>query len=501
MDKNNIVIFIMALILLLVIAGIGLRIYYTFRLVSAIIGGNDDTFPYTRQWHSDEQIHQMMNNLRNYDGMSRLSKRRYDVRNLKGIDLTYNGEHIMIINKPKDYKDFNMLSDMFMEECRMKCSVKGKQSPHQYYTENKVMLDSKYSANELRDEIWKRSHECTSHRPNILSTMIQLYKAKSVLDPTSGWGDRLLSAIASNVEYCGIDNNPCLLNNYNKIIAFFGCDKNKYVMIQSDTLTATIPDRQYDLIFTSPPYFDFELYSGELEHNERKWYDTFLKPCLTKYWDRLIVGGHMCININQLSSDQHYVSWMLGDCSILHSSKYKGVISYAEEPKFKNPQPIWIWEKIGPKIRYRTFTMSDVSRMSDIFGKKNNMENIAAGKTLTYQETKDRIQKFIDEEYSMYPIIYNDNGTDTIVGMIGHIDGGYLNKKWKGKKCIRIVVDEEYRRLGIAKEIISQYTRTGEFYSLVGTWNIPKNALSQKMGFKLLSTERIHGKEYNMYRI
>lgn len=311
--------------------------------IPLIIGGGIG-FPYIREWHTDNDIKNMMDNLKKYNGLERILHKKYNIYNLKNIKLTYLGKPTLIINKESDYNDFNKLSDMFQEKCRMKCSVKNKISPLMYY-EHLPSRDKIKNKQKLRERIWKENSECTGHRPNILSTFIQMYGSKSVLDFTSGWGDRLISAIANEVEYCGIDSNPCLFPNYKKMINFFNVSDEKYIMIESKAQDAIIPDKKYDLIFTSPPYFDYENYYNEVKDTEKEWFNSFLSVCLKKYWEKLIKNGHMCININHTSPNQNFIYWMLNYVKEFDDSKYLGVISYANI-NIKNPQPIWIWKKI-----------------------------------------------------------------------------------------------------------------------------------------------------------
>lgn len=294
-------------------------------------------FPYIKEWHIDKQIHHMMGNLKRYNWQQRISHNPYKLRRVNVKNL-YEGRYVLINNYRQDYDDFNKLSDMFQEKCRVKCQVKGKINPYDYWVRFKHKLPK--DRKEQRNVIWKESFECTSHRPNILYTLIKMYNAKSVIDFTAGWGDRLIASIAADVKYCGIDNNPCLFENYAKIIKFFGA-KNK-TMIQGDTTKVKV-DGKFDLCFTSPPYFDYEKYTTSFD-GEKQWFDTFLKVCLKKYWKNIKIGGHMCINIHHTNDKQRYVYWMLDYVKEFADSEYLGVISYMM--KKKKPQPIWIWKKL-----------------------------------------------------------------------------------------------------------------------------------------------------------
>ena len=130
-------------------------------------------------------------------------------------------------------------------------------------------------------------------------------------------------------------------------------------MIQggSEDPKTDIPDRKYDLVFTSPPYFDLEIFGeGDVEGSksqstvkfsgEQMWFDGFLKVALQRSWDLLIPGGHLVLNINQADKTQKYMGWILGFMKTVSDAEYLGVLSYSNK-KFRNPQPMWIWKKKG----------------------------------------------------------------------------------------------------------------------------------------------------------
>jgi RimJ/RimL family protein N-acetyltransferase len=477
----------------------------------AIVSGamsNTDDFPYMRQWHSDKTIHRMMDNLKEYDGRTRLSHVPYTIKSLleSEIDFVFEGEPLLIINKSEDYWRFNKLSDMFQERCRMRCNVKHQLSPHEYYMKNMKSSVSNMKnvkkRKQLRERIWKKSHECTSHRPNIMKTLIQMFGSKSVLDPTAGWGDRLISAISSDVEYCGVDLNPCVFEGYADIIKFFEADSSKYTMIQGNTLEVDVPDRAYDLVFTSPPYFDYEQYSEDENRSEKKWFDEFLAPCLKKYWGHLTVGGRMAININQVSPKLRYIKWMIDYVSEFTDSRYTGVLSYSNE-SIDNPQPIWTWEKVivsTDRLYLRKFKVEDIPRMSEIYASPANMANIANGRTFTPRQTDSKIRTYIKEGYTLYPIVLH---TGTIVGLVGYINGKWMNIKWRGRKMLRTIIDKDHRRRGYATEALQSFISqdvTGEFYSLMGSWNSKMIELAKKIGFSKIETVNVRGKKYDLYK-
>ncbi len=320
---------------------------------------NKYKYPYKRLNYTDEQIHEMFDKLSKYDYKSRILIKEYSIKNINYDKPMFMNKPMLLINSGNDYNDFNLLSDMFQEKCRLKCKLYyQKLSSEEYFNKyyNKVIAYStehysnKITPQSLRESLYYLNKECTSHRPNIIIAMIQLFGAKSVLDFSAGWGDRLIGAMAADVDYyCGIDPNPCLHPNYQEMIKFFGKSSKKFVMIESTIEDAKLPDKEFDLIFTSPPYFDLEIYAKNNKQsskhtNEKLWFDNFFKIALTKVWGKLRHGGVMCININQKSKEEYYIQWMLDFVKTFGDSYYLGVISYGSKD-LTNPQPIWIWKK------------------------------------------------------------------------------------------------------------------------------------------------------------
>ena len=317
-------------------------------------------FPYKRARYTDDQVRQMFAKLQAYDVKTRMRvlKVPVKIRSVKvpATRLQFLGKYLVLVNKASDYEDFNQLSDMFQEECRMQCTVVNSPSPAQFYQDNlelvKATAIEKYgddSAHSLREAIYSLTKECTSHRPSNMMAMIRMFKARTVLDFSAGWGDRLIGALAAGVEYyCGVDPNPCLHPGYSDIHKFFG--GAEVLLIEAPIETAVLPDRQFDLVYTSPPYFDMEIYgvnnAQSTKHKrEKEWFDQFLCVALSKVWGYLREGGTMAININQ-KKGEHYVNWMLEYGDTLPQARFLGMIAYSDE-KMNNPQPIWVWKK-GP---------------------------------------------------------------------------------------------------------------------------------------------------------
>ena len=91
------------------------------------------------------------------------------------------------------------------------------------------------------------------------------YGAQSVLDPTAGWGGRMLGAWSLGIVYTGIDTNTELKPAYDSMREylseydnsdFFETPRGKLDMIWQSSLDVDFDKIDYDFVLTSPPYIN-----------------------------------------------------------------------------------------------------------------------------------------------------------------------------------------------------------------------------------------------------
>jgi hypothetical protein len=137
------------------------------------------------------------------------------------------------------------------------------------------------------------------------------YKAKDVLDPTAGWGGRMLGAWSLGINYTGIDTNVEMIPAYNDMMAFlkeetgfggglFEVDNgSKLDMIWQSCLDVDFSKIEYDFVLTSPPYVNLEIYEHMDEwDSDTAFYKEFFIPLWQKCVDNIKPGGHVCFNIS-----------------------------------------------------------------------------------------------------------------------------------------------------------------------------------------------------------
>ncbi len=161
-------------------------------------------------------------------------------------------------------------------------------------------------------------------------------RVAKVYDPSSGWGGRILGAMSANrrLHYIGTDPNSAnMFNNQSsyKLLAdfynlkcrqtsLFYPGENTYELYQNGSeVIFDNPDFKkhhgtLDLVFTSPPYFNREVYSQDSTQSCVKypkyndWVDGYLKPTLMTCVDYLKVGGYLVWNINNIKIKSGYLT-------------------------------------------------------------------------------------------------------------------------------------------------------------------------------------------------
>ena len=221
---------------------------------------------------------------------------------------------------------FNDVSDYFHQDLRLACDSYGHRSPlnHFAYSSAKEMKAAlgaiwrgvndvkkvtvkdtdgneieKLVGGQLKQETYRMAFRlgayiATQFKPVVAKAIYDMTDARTVLDTSCGWGDRLAGFYTSNAEeYYGCDPNPNTFQRYkkqcieyekiltgNEPYMYFEDDK----FISEGTKKVVIhrcgaEDLDYDSLppidcaFTSPPYFSTEEYNKGGENEEdQSWF-------------------------------------------------------------------------------------------------------------------------------------------------------------------------------------------------------------------------------------
>jgi 16S rRNA G966 N2-methylase RsmD len=268
----------------------------------------------------------------------------------------YNNSYFIIKSNYLQESFINDLSDYFTEKVRVKCQLLNFLTPLEYWKKNKdeIIKISLQKYNEitiltLSEIIYKNSKLCNNFRITVSSAVLQYFKPKSWLDISAGWGDRLISAIINKVDlYVSSDPNlelqPCYKNIINKLVP--KTKRKNYIIHPTGFLEAPITQNNFDLLFSSPPFFDLEKYSTFTQDSftqfktQKSWTDNFFMKSLVKSYNLLKLNGFMVLYIGNF--DNYMVEQLKKLDKIM---KYHGIIYFYET----KPRGMYVWEKINSK--------------------------------------------------------------------------------------------------------------------------------------------------------
>ena len=177
--------------------------------------------------------------------------------------------------------------------------------------------------------------------------LYQKYNATSVLDPTAGWGGRMLGAWALGIDYTGIDTNTNMKPAYDSMIDVLDnktpviFEKPNLQMIWQSALDVDFSKLDYDFVLTSPPYVNLEIYEHmEPWESDEKFYTEFFIPLWQKCIDNIKQGGTICFNISPKMYDDA-VSFGLPVCEDEEDLKQQ----LGQQTGKKKQDKIYIWFK------------------------------------------------------------------------------------------------------------------------------------------------------------
>lgn len=232
----------------------------------------------------------------------------------------YRGEHVVF----KDHwhaadASLMRITNRYTREERMRCRVNGERTaPASARPGEKV-------------------RECTLYPIPQCLNVLRFFKPKKWLDPTMGWGDRLISGLLYGVGvYVGCDTNAALHPAYDKIVADLG-KSTAVTHLNASFLTAPLGNQKFDLIYTSPPFGMYEVYEGAAEWKTAGDFTSkFLFPFLDRCVAKLSKGGHLVLYIADYDG-QRFITDMLA--YMKGKLTYDGIIYYEGSA----PRPHYVW--------------------------------------------------------------------------------------------------------------------------------------------------------------
>jgi 16S rRNA G966 N2-methylase RsmD len=139
-------------------------------------------------------------------------------------------------------------------------------------------------------------------KPIIAKYIYCKYKPKTILDFSAGWGGRCLGAMSMNIDYIGFDTNKNLKIPYKKMIEFYE-HTSKVNIYFVDSSKVDFSKFDYDMVFTSPPYYDEKIKAIETYEYMKNYKDKddfnnkFFFPIVKNTYYNLKKNGIYALNI------------------------------------------------------------------------------------------------------------------------------------------------------------------------------------------------------------
>jgi len=290
---------------------------------------------------------------------------------------------------------FNDASNYFHQDIRLDCGTWQLKSPRQTWEQGSakdiwrtlgglwrgINSSADLSPNSYIEVIRLGTYIATQFKPVVAKAIYDMTEAKTVLDTSCGWGDRLCGFYTSSAKtYVGCDPNPNTFVRYkNQVIEYeklLGNDKpdiirdSDKVFISHGIKNVMIfrigaENLPYDKIpnidcaFTSPPYFSTEKYNAGGEHEEdqswskfneyNKWRDDFYLPVAKNTMSK---SKFMFINIMdpKIKNVRYYSGDELVD---QHKDKFMGQIGMKIRQRPKSDK---LFESEEEKRKFETST-------------------------------------------------------------------------------------------------------------------------------------------------
>lgn len=288
----------------------------------------------------------------------------------------YNGKEVALLFDDRDYNTLDVLSSFFTEDVRIRCNVKNFAPPIVAWRSKAKEIASRAYDVAMRDRrdfnmgsldigLYQSNIKlCTTFKISVAMAIYNGFRPRKVYDFSSGWGDRAIAAALSNSVnvYVGTDPNHDLVDGHEKLKRKFESVSTTKLYLYNHPAESIDLEQIFgpaggsggpDLIFTSPPFFDYEIYNkdekqsihGKADFND--WYENWLLPVTIKAWDHLKMNGHLVYHLGYLNDKDSMSDRLIESLSLIPGVKFKGQIPIIDRKDLnKRPMFIYVWQKV-----------------------------------------------------------------------------------------------------------------------------------------------------------
>ena len=339
-------------------------------------------FPLIRYIYSKEQVREAFEALKVYKP-NLIERSHHELKGHSGswwLPSLFRGRAVQFVTKKNDWWKIDMAVDYFTEYERIRARKEYDNSMEDdWYNDEqleKAILNcvskGTVNAENLREAMFYVGRELTLFRVSKTKAFVDLIfekelpvKGKRWLDMSAGWGDRVYTACALEMNYLGFDPNTFLKQGHEELIGMFGNGKQRIIYEPFEKSEKIVEEDVkrfglFDLALTSPPFYIIERYNGENQSVDsypefEDWMVKFLFKSLSIIWNNLKEGGYLAINIANIRNTDMVGPMQLFIEDFLPGSSWEGIITFSGRGTQSNPGAIYIWKKVAfgkPMIRW-----------------------------------------------------------------------------------------------------------------------------------------------------
>jgi hypothetical protein len=273
----------------------------------------------------------------------------------------------------------NKSSGYFHNHLRQRTSYRNSKSFYESWNsitiENHSILTSiwtlkiqKITPGTMFGAISMRAYVPVQFRPITAKSFYSIYSPLEgdvhILDPCGGWGDRLSGALAFERTTSITIIEPRLEAREEYYKQHLHYNSTKFFRVFSEGLEDAmpkLPNDYFDIIMTSPPYFNNEKYGDCSEDcstqsyikcsNYDEWRDNFLAILIEESYRLLKDGGYFGLNINNVKDGNEKILPLCQDSISIAEEvgfTYVGVWGYCLNNTSKKDifsEPLYVWKK------------------------------------------------------------------------------------------------------------------------------------------------------------